>query len=121
MRWTRRVIGGALFLVLLVGGWRFAAENSGSVTVHYLLGRSGEVAIWAALLGAFGAGAALVALLSLLQTARLRLEARRYRKVVRGLEAEVHQLRNLPLAPDDAGTEHPQGREAVLEGRVRGP
>jgi hypothetical protein len=32
--------------------------------------------------------------------ARSRLVARRYRREVGGLEAEIHQLRNLPLAAE---------------------
>ena len=34
---------------------------------------------------------------------------RRYRKAIGGLEAEVHQLRNLPLAPDSEARGSPAG------------
>ena len=36
------------------------------------------------------------------QVARKSLVARRYRKTVAGLESEIHQLRNLPLASSEA-------------------
>ena len=42
------------------------------------------------------------ALLGVLSGARLRLEAKRYRKAARDLESEVHQLRNLPLSTEGA-------------------
>jgi len=102
MRLTRRILGIALFVALLVGGWRFAAENSQAVSVHYLVGSFESVPVWLVLFCAFATGAAATGALALVQSARLRLEARRYRKAVRGLEAEVHQLRNLPLATDEA-------------------
>jgi uncharacterized membrane protein YciS (DUF1049 family) len=100
MRVARRVLAIAAFVGLLVAGWRFAAENPQPVQVHYLVGRSGETRLWGALLGAFTAGGACVAALAAVQFARLSMLARRYRKVVARLEAEVHELRNLPLVPD---------------------
>ena len=100
MRLARRLIGLALFAAALVGGWRFAAENSVPVTVSYLAGEIGGVPLWAVLLVAFGAGMAVTGVVALLQLARLGLVSRRYRKTAHGLEAEVHQLRNLPLSDD---------------------
>lgn len=101
MLWLRRVVVLAVFVALLVGGWSFARRNETPVTVDY-----GADTIqgpeWAILLGAFGLGAGFVGLLALHQGVRHALTARRYRKVVRGLEEEVHQLRNLPLGPPDA-------------------
>ena len=52
--------------------------------------------------------------------ARLRLEAHRYRKAVRGLEAEVHQLRNLPLTTEAADVSEPRDEVALLGGPERG-
>ena len=96
----RRVLGIAAFVGLLVVGWRFAAEHPQPIRIHYLLGETGEIALWVALLAAFGAGAASVGALALTQLVRLGLLARRYRKAVEKLEVEVHELRNLPLAPE---------------------
>lgn len=105
MRMVRRVFWIAVFVGTLVLGWRFAAANGSPIAVDYLWGVTPELALWAVLLAAFAAGAACAACLSFLKLTQLRLIARRYRKAVRGLESEVHQLRTLPLAdaaPADA-------------------
>ena len=98
MRTIRRLLALAVFVAALVLGWRFAGANLEPVRIEYLLGTSGEVPLWGALLASFGTGVALAGLLGLYQMARLSLTARRWRKVAHGLEAELHQLRNLPLA-----------------------
>jgi uncharacterized integral membrane protein len=117
MRVVRRLVLAALFVALLVGGWRFAAENPGPVVVSWLVGTSGELPLWLVLLVAFAAGAALTAVVAMLHLARLGMLTRRYRKAVSGLEAEVHELRTLPLAPEgepdtsaDAGPEPASAR-----------
>lgn len=99
MRWVRRLIGVAIVVTVMVGGWRFAAENAAEISVHYLWG-SRELPLWRALLAAFGTGFALAAVGGLFFGLRARLVQRRYRKALGGLESEIHQLRNLPLAPD---------------------
>jgi uncharacterized integral membrane protein len=98
MRWARRTVWIALLVALLVAGHLFVARNSERIAIDYVGGRFEQVAVWVALLASFAAGAALATLLALARGARLRLEARRYRKATRQLESEVHQLRNLPLA-----------------------
>lgn len=98
MRSVRRLIAVAIFVAALVLGWRFAAANLEPVRVHYLVGVIDGIPLWTALVGSFVAGAALVGLAALIPLGRLGLTARRWRKVARGLEAELHQLRNLPLA-----------------------
>lgn len=87
-----------LFVLLLVGGWRFAALNGSLVSVHYLVGEVRDVPLWLALLCACALGAGLVAAIAIYELARLGLVARRFRKAVHGLEAEIHELRTLPLA-----------------------
>jgi uncharacterized membrane protein YciS (DUF1049 family) len=99
MRWVRRWIGVALLVAFLVGGWRLAHENGERVTVSYLFGAI-EMPLWQALLWAFGAGFALAGVGWLWLGLRSRMVERRYRKTVGALEAEVHQLRNLPLATE---------------------
>jgi uncharacterized integral membrane protein len=120
MRTARRVLGIAVFVALLIAGWRFAADNSQVVTVHYVVGQFEEVSVWLALLCAFLAGAVVVALLGMAGAARLRLEAHRYRKAVRNLEAEVHQLRNLPLTAEQADVSEPRDEVTSLGGLERG-
>jgi len=120
MRVARWVLVAAVFVALLIGGWRFASDNSGLVTVHYVFGEFDGVAVWLALLCSFLAGAVVVGLLGMAGWAKLSLETRRYRKAVRSLEAEVHQLRNLPLTAEEADVSHPRDELASLGGAERG-
>ena len=55
-----------------------------------------------ALLIAFGAGLLLASVSLGYKVIKKNLVARRYRKEVKGLESEIHQLRNLPLAAPDS-------------------
>jgi uncharacterized integral membrane protein len=100
MRWLRRLVAAAIFVAALVVCWRFGQRNAVLVHVDYLVGTLDEP-IWAVLLGAAALGATCAALVVGFQAARLALTSRRYRKLARGLEDEVHQLRNLPLGPPD--------------------
>lgn len=95
-----RVIALALFVGALLAGWRFASENASGVRVHYLIGETPDVALWKALLLAFAVGAACAGLGWLRLAIKNGLMSRRYRKMLNDLESEIHQLRNLPLAPD---------------------
>ena len=97
MRWVRRWIGVALVAALLIGGWSLKAENAENVAVSFLFGEI-QLELWEALLCAFAAGFALAGVGWVWQTLRAGMIERRYRKAVGGLEAELHQLRNLPLA-----------------------
>jgi hypothetical protein len=113
MRAVRRVLWIAAFVGLLVVGWRFAAEHPQPVQIRTLAGSTGDVALWVALLGAFGVGAASVGALATYHLVRLGMLARRYRKLAAKLEVEVHELRNLPLAPDSPGVEADIGSGAA--------
>lgn len=109
MKWVRRLLLIGLSVAVMVVGWRFASENQQLVSVNYLAGRSSEVALWKALVASFAAGALLVLVFALYSSIRSWLAKRRYRRALGGLEAEVHQLRNLPLAPDS----EPAGERAA--------
>jgi uncharacterized membrane protein YciS (DUF1049 family) len=99
MRTARRLLVVALFVAALVAGWRFAAANeTPPVTVNYVFGRVEGAPLWAVLGVAFAAGVAATSVFALYQITRLSLTARRWRKVAAGLERELHELRNLPLA-----------------------
>lgn len=102
MTWVRRLVGVALLAGVMVGGWQFAAKNATPVSIDYVFGQIEGVTLWQALLGAFASGALLVGVLHLYGVLKHGLVTRRYRKAVDGLEAEVHQLRNLPLAPEES-------------------
>ncbi|MCH2171134.1 LapA family protein [Myxococcota bacterium] len=102
-----RVLKNLLFVVafvgLLVGGWFFAARNATPVEIDYLAGRVEAVDLWVALLVCFCAGAAIVAVFAGYQWMKMRFVIRRYRKVSASLEAELHQMRNLPLSDEGSG------------------
>ena len=99
MRWVRRLIGVAVAVTAMVGGWRLADANAAPVSISYLWGAV-ELPVWEALLWCFAGGFVLAGTGWLWFGVRSRMLQRRYRKAVGGLEAEIHQLRNLPLAPD---------------------
>jgi uncharacterized integral membrane protein len=105
-----------VFVGLLVVGWKFASSNAlPLVAVHYPGGKFPERALWVVLLAAFGSGVILTSLVAVARGARLRLVSRRYRKLVDSLQAEVHQLRSLPLSEQpqtlDTGSAPPAGLE----------
>ena len=118
MRWVRRWIGVALIAAVLIGGWSLKAENAESIDVDFLFGEI-RLEIWQALLCAFATGFALAGAGWLWSGLRSGMTVRRYRREVAGLEAEVHQLRNLPLATGHAPP--PQvGRSDSSAGHDRG-
>lgn len=84
-----------LVLILLVG-IGFTALNATPVSVDYFLGQVRTTLPWAllaALLAGFLLGGMVVAVLTL----RARREARRLRKDLRVMEAELKNLRNMPI------------------------
>jgi uncharacterized integral membrane protein len=101
MRLARRLLGIACFVAILVLGWRFAADHAAPVTIKTPVAEGTAVSLWVALLVAFALGAVLAGAAAAVRMARMGLLARRYRKVIRGLESEIHQLRNLPLSNDE--------------------
>ena len=113
MQVVRRLLGIAFFVGVLLLGWNFAAEHSEIVTIRPPFLPGLEVTLWAALLAAFGLGVALTGIVAMLRATRQGLVARRYRKMIRDLEAEIHQLRNLPLADDDAAPGNPTATEGA--------
>ena len=107
MTLARRLITIVVFVGLLVVGWKFASSNAlPLVAVHYPGGKFPECALWVVLLVAFGSGVVLTASVAAVRGARIRLVSRRYRKLTDSLQAEIHQLRSLPLS------EQPQTRDS---------
>lgn len=110
----RRALALAFVVGVLVAGWSFAAANGGPVTVSYVLGTSQQVPLWRALIVAFVLGAVLATGLCLYQVAKLGLVARRLRKALGRLEAELHELRTLPLAGEGERLRMPEDEAAEL-------
>lgn len=101
MRIVRKLLVAVLFVGVLVLGWRFAADHASGVVIRTPVSES-EVSLWLALLGAFALGVLLTGTIASLRLMRQGMLTRRYRKLIRDLESEVHQLRNLPLTAEDA-------------------
>ena len=109
MRIVRWVLAVALFVGLFYSTWEFVAQNSEPMSVHYVAGEVVGVARWLVLTVCFVGGATAMGLVFAYQQVRSGLVERRYRRTVSLLEAEIHQLRNLPLAaeeplPSDSGS-----------------
>lgn len=99
MRWFRRIFFVVLVGALFFAALRFSSENAEPVMIYYLAGEPAVLALWQALALAACAGALLIAIpLGYLWT-RSGLLAWQYRRTMSRQEAEIHQLRNLPLAP----------------------
>ena len=102
MKLARRLITIVVFVGLLVAGWKFADSNGQLTPVHYPGGKLEDRALWMVLLVAFGSGVVLTTIIAAVRGARIRLVSRRYRRLVESLQAEVHQLRSLPLSEQQA-------------------
>src|SRR5688572_12241848 len=114
MRMLRRLLVVAVFGALFFGAWRFVNGNGTSTTVDLVFFELHGVPLWSALLGAFLLGAASAGASLVYELAKKSFAARRYRKELAGLESEIHQLRNLPLAaPEAGGGTAPPGRAAT--------
>lgn len=96
----RRVLAVALFVGLLVVGWNFAHTNGEPVSVHYLLGKTEARPVWLVVSIAWSAGLAMAGLYLGLALLRDRIELRRLRKAVHGLEQELRDHRNKPVEED---------------------
>ena len=81
-------------------GWMFYAANTAVVTIDLLGFAVVEVTVWKLALSCFALGAATVLLMAVFLGLRGFELRRRYRKTIRRLEAELHQLRSLPLSSD---------------------
>lgn len=116
---ARRLLGLAVLVALLVGGWKFAHANATEVPFDYLFGQIGAVRVWALTVASFGLGAAVAGAACLVELTRLGLLSRRYRKALGRMEAEVHGLRALPLgsAPPGVGDAEPERPGLTAAGR----
>lgn len=83
-----------------VFAWRFAQGNAAPVDVDLVWHQYTGVALWRVAVAALALGALLVAFVAGVLGARGWLVKRRYRKAIKQLESEVHQLRSLPLSQD---------------------
>jgi uncharacterized integral membrane protein len=114
MRMLRRLLVVGVFGALFFGAWRFVNGNVAPTSVDLVFFDLHGVPLWSALLGAFTLGALCAGASLFYELAKKSFAARRYRKELAGLESEIHQLRNLPLAaPDTRAGPAPPGRAAA--------
>jgi len=99
MQTLRKLLSFAVVFALVAGAVVFAIGNQTPVPVYYLLGRADEQPLWQVAGLSFLFGAVVAWIVSLWLISRAKLAERRHRKHAERLEAEVHKLRNLPLAP----------------------
>jgi hypothetical protein len=114
MRTVRRLLVLVLFVGLFAVVWLFSTRNASEIEVDLLLLQIPMVPTWVALLCAFGIGVLAAGVSLAYQLIKKNLVARRYRKAIKGLESEIHQLRNLPLAGADSALA--SGADAEVEG-----
>ena len=105
----RRVLAVVVFVGLFWVVWQFVGGNSDPVDIDLIVLRV-PLPLWIALLGAFGLGALCAGASLVYSLAKRSFATRRYRKQVAGLESEIHQLRNLPLAPEGGDGPVPVGK-----------
>ena len=112
---VRRIVWLGIFVMALVGGWEFAGSNGSLVRVDYVLGQFEAVPLWLALVASAIGGLLIGSLALTARLTRASLAQRRYRKTVAALEAEVHQLRNLPVVDQGKlpSADAPQAAPAV--------
>jgi uncharacterized integral membrane protein len=115
---ARKLLLGVVMLAVLVAGWQFAAANRSTIAVDYLFGQLPQLPVWQVLTATFLLGVLAAAAVLGIQLARLSLLARRYRRTVAGLEAEVHELRTLPLAPDGSAPDPEDDRMGLPRAAV---
>lgn len=114
MRMLRRLLVVGLFAALFVATWRFVSGNGTPTNLDLVFVQLHQIPLWSALLGAFALGATCAGASLIYELAKKSFATRRYRKALAGLESEIHQLRNLPLAaPDASGGPAPPARSAA--------
>jgi len=102
VKWVRRLVVLVLLAGLVFVSRTLPDANSVLVNVDLLFWQAPPVQLLLALGFAFLVGVLCASAGLLYQLAKKSLVARRYRKAVAGLESEIHQLRNLPLAGSEA-------------------
>jgi hypothetical protein len=98
MRLLISLLGLFSFVGALVLGWKFASANADKIQIDLVWTQVPSIAVWQLALLSFGAGMAAVLSVSAFLGTRGWLLRRRYRRTIRGLESELHQMRSLPLA-----------------------
>jgi len=98
-----------LFVGTLWMGWTFRASNSLPVDLELIWVQLPHVELWFIILVAMAVGASLSGLFFGFAWLRQRLLSGRYRRAIRRLEAELHEMRSLPLSGPRASRDEVEG------------
>jgi hypothetical protein len=79
-------------------GWNFAAANAATIEIDLLWITLVEISVWQLAIASFALGGAIVGTTVGFFWLRGWELRRRYRKTIRKLESELHQMRSLPLS-----------------------
>jgi hypothetical protein len=115
-RFVLGVGGLAAFVAALWLGWTFRSGNSGVVDVDLIWVVLTSVELWEVIVCAIALGGGLASVLVGFAWLRARLLNRRYRSTIRRLEAELHQMRSLPLS-GSSGTGLVEAAPPAVSGR----
>jgi uncharacterized membrane protein YciS (DUF1049 family) len=100
-----------LFVGMLSVGWMFRDRNSNSIDLELIWFQVSDIEIWWVILVAMALGGGLAAMPLSFAWLRSRLLNMRYRRAIKRLESELHEMRSLPLADNQ-----PELREPVDPG-----
>jgi uncharacterized membrane protein YciS (DUF1049 family) len=114
------VAGLGLFVAALWLGWSFRAANAQAIDVDLIWFQTSGLELWWSLFLAAGVGGASGAIFVGFAWLRLRLLNRRYRKAIKRLESELHQMRSLPLVSSDEVARAPFAEEPTHAAVGRG-
>lgn len=96
---------------MLSVGWMFRDRNSNSIDLELIWFQVSDIEIWWVILVAMALGGGLAVMPLSFAWLRSRLLNMRYRREIKRLESELHEMRSLPLADDQ-----PELREPVDPG-----
>ena len=122
-------LGLVLFVGTLVLGWNFAAANAATIEIDLLWITLVEISVWKLVIASFALGGTIVGTTFGFLWLRGWELRRRYRKTIRKLESELHQMRSLPLSgaadagfveSDPAGSASSNGAAASRAAGARG-
>lgn len=91
-------LGLVLFVGTLVLGWNFAAANAETIEIDLLWITLVKISVWKLVVASFALGGTIVGTTFGFLWLRGWELRRRYRKTIRKLESELHQMRSLPLS-----------------------
>lgn len=92
------------FVALLWLGWSFRIGNETLIDLDLIWVKFHQVELWRVILLAIATGAIFSALCVGFAWLRGRLLNRRYRRAIRRLESELHEMRSLPLTGIEPAT-----------------